>query len=294
MRGPPPALILLVGIAAGSCMDGTIKHLALTNSVLVVTLGRYLFGGAFSLIPWFHAGRPAITREMLKAHFWRGVVVASCSVGFFWGLTVLPLAEAVTLSFIYPLIVPFIARVMIGENIRPTSIFAALIGFAGVIVATQGAPSAEASPLHAWGVAAVLYSTVMFSVAMVMMRDRAQRDGPIIVGLLSSLMPGLLLVIPTIIFATPPNLGDWWGFVLMGAFAAVFMYLIARAYAGAEAQQLAPIHYTELLWASLIGYLLFHETPRVQIYLGAALIVAACLYAAYEERKLTAKAKEAT
>ncbi|WP_395646518.1 DMT family transporter [Terricaulis sp.] len=293
MRGPPPALILLAGIAAGSCMDGTIKFLALSNSVLLVTLGRYLFGGVFSLIPWLHAGRPAITRDMLKAHFWRGVVVASCSVGFFWGLTVLPLAEAVTLSFIYPLIVPFIAKVMIGESIRPTSIVAALIGFAGVIVATQGAPSAETSPLHGYGVAAVLYSTVMFSVAMVMLRDRAQKDGPAIVGLLSSLMPGLLLVAPTLLFARPPDLNDWWGFLLMGGFAAVFMYLIARAYAGAEAQQLAPIHYTELLWASVIGYVVFHETPRVQIYAGALLIVAACLYVAYEERKLTAKAKEA-
>lgn len=277
MRAAPPALILLAGIAAGSCMDGTIKHLAQTNSVLLVTLGRYLFGGLFSLIPWVHAGRPAITRDMLKAHFWRGVVVASCSVGFFWGLTVLPLAEAVTLSFIYPLIVPFIARVMIGETIRASSIGAALIGFAGVIVATQGAPNADANPLHGWGVAAVLYSTIMFSVAMVMMRDRAQKDGPVIVGLLSSLMPGLILAAPAIALATPPNLDDWWGFLLMGAFAAVFMYLIARAYAGAEAQQLAPIHYTELLWASIIGYFVFQEAPRVQIYLGAGLIVAACL-----------------
>lgn len=291
MRGPPPALILLAGIAAGACMDGTIKHLAQTNSVLLVTLGRYLFGAAFSLIPWLHAGRPAITRDMLKAHFWRGVVVASCSVGFFWGLTVLPLAEAVTLSFIYPLIVPFIARVMIGESIRLSSIGAALIGFAGVVVATLGAPSADVSPMHGYGVAAVLYSTVMFSVAMVMMRDRAKKDGPIIVGLLSSLMPGLILVLPAITFSAPPNFGDWWGFVMMGAFAAVFMYLIARAYAGAEAQQLAPIHYTELLWASTIGYLVFHEVPRAQIYVGAGLIVAACLYAAYEERKLTMRSE---
>jgi drug/metabolite transporter (DMT)-like permease len=68
------------------------------------------------------------------------------------------------------------------------------------------------------------------------------------------------------------------------------MYLISHAYARAEAQQLAPIHYTELLWASLYGYLFFHETPRPQVLLGAGLIIAACLYTAYEERRLTAKA----
>jgi S-adenosylmethionine uptake transporter len=164
-----------------------------------------------------------------------------------------------------------------------------LIGFVGVIIAVRGAPSTEASPLHAYGVAAVLYSTVMFSVAMVMLRDRAKRDGPIIVGLLSSLMPGLILAVPAIALAPPPHWEQWWAFLLMGVFAAVFMYLIARAYAHAEAQQLAPIHYTELLWATLVGYVVFHEMPRVQIFLGAGLIVAACLYAAYEERRLTLK-----
>lgn len=297
MRATPlsPALILIAGIAAGSAMDGTIKHLAQTNNVLLVTFGRYMFGAMFSLLPWFHAGRPSITTAMWRAHLARGLVVASCSVGFFWGLTVLPLAEAVTLTFIYPLIVPFIAKAMIGEHVRASSIVAALIGFLGVLVAVQGAPSADASPVHTYGVVAVLFSTVMFSIAMVMLRDRAKKDGPAIVGLLSSLMPGLILAVPAIALSAPPNWSDWWGFLLMGVFAATFMYLIARAYAHAEAQQLAPIHYTELLWASLIGYIVFHELPRLQIYLGAGLIVAACLYVAYEERRLSlVKHREAT
>ena len=54
----------------------------------------------------------------------------------------------------------------------------------------------------------------------------------------------------------------------------------------ARAQQLAPVHYTELIYASLIGYLIFHETVRAEIYVGAILIVAACLWAAYDERRL--------
>jgi S-adenosylmethionine uptake transporter len=84
----------------------------------------------------------------------------------------------------------------------------------------------------------------------------------------------------------PPLWSDWPVFLLMGLFAASFMYLMAQAYAGAEAQQLAPIHYSEIIWAGLIGYLVFDETPRAQIYLGALLIVAAGLYAAYDEGRL--------
>jgi S-adenosylmethionine uptake transporter len=289
----PPAIILALAVMAGAGMDATIKHLAQSNHVLLVTFGRYVFGALFSAAIWMHAGRPVINAEMWHAHGLRGFVIAGCALTFFWALTVLPLAEAVTLSFIYPLIVPFVARLLLGERIRASSIIAAGIGFAGVLVAMQGAPAEELSPQHDLGVAAVLASAGLFSLAMVLLRARAQTDGAPIVGLMTSVVPGVILAGPAIVFSAPPNVSDWPGFVLMGALAAAFMYLMARAYAAAEAQQLAPIHYTELVWASMIGYIVFNETSRVQIYMGAGLIIAACLYTAYEERRLSAlSAKE--
>jgi S-adenosylmethionine uptake transporter len=283
----PPALVLTLAIIAGASMDATIKHLAQTNHVLLVTFGRYLFGSVFSLMIWARAGRPVITREMWRAHGVRGFVIAACAVTFFWALSVLPLAEAVTLSFIYPLLAPFVAWVILKERVRPSSVICALVGFAGVIVAMQGAPSEAQSPQHDLGVIAVLVSAGFFSIAMVLLRERSQKDGAVIVSLMTSVVPGLILFAPTLAFATPPLLSDWWFFLQLGALAAVFMYLMAQAYARAQAQQLAPIHYTELIYASVIGFVIFHETPRVEIYAGAVLIVAACLWAAYDERRLS-------
>lgn len=293
-RTLPPALVLVLAIMAGASMDATIKWLAQTNHVLLVTLGRYVFGTLFSLVIWMHARRPAITAEMWRAHGVRGFVIAGTATTFFWALTVLPLAEAVTLSFIYPLIVPFVARLMLGEPLRATSIACAGVGFGGVLLAMQGAPSAEDSPQHGLGVAAVLVSAVLFSVAMVLLRDRAQRDGAPIVGLMTSVIPAIIVAGPAVAFAPPPEWSTWPAFVLMGALAAVFMYLMAKAYARAEAQQLAPIHYTELIWASVIGYVVFHETPRPQIFVGAAVIIGACLFAAYDERRIALKPRDAT
>jgi S-adenosylmethionine uptake transporter len=290
-RALPPALVLTLAIIAGASMDATIKFLAESNHVLLVAFGRYLFGAVFSFLIYWRAGRPAISAEMWRAHGVRGFVIATCAVTFFWALSVLPLAEAVTLSFIYPLLAPFVAAIVLKERIRTSSVICALIGFAGVIVAMQGAPSEAESPQHDLGVIAVLVSAFFFSIAMVLLRERAQKDGAPIVGLMTSFFPGVILVIPTIIFATPPVAETWPFFLLMGALAAVFMYLMARAYARAEAQQLAPIHYTELIWASAIGYLIFQEVPRAEIYMGAALIVAACLWAAYDERRIAAKLK---
>lgn len=289
----PPALVLLTGIAFGAGMDATIKYLCQTNNVALVTTGRYFFGALFSLIPWFHAGRPPITREIFIAHLPRGLVVSISGVAFFWGLTVLPLAEAVTVSFIYPLLVPFVAHAMIGEHVRASSIIAALIGFVGVLVAMIGAPSVAVLPLHAWGVASVLFSAITFCVGMVLLRDRAKKDGPVIVGMLSSLTPGFFIAIPAIALSAPPHWEQWPAFALLGALAAVFMYLLSRAYAHAETQQLAPIHYTELLWATLMGFIIFHETPRISIFFGAGLIIAACLYATYGDRRIAAKPEPA-
>lgn len=286
MSTASPVLMLVAAIAAGSAMDATIKYLTQTNHVLTVVLGRYVLGALFSAGIWLHAGRPALSAEMWRAHTLRGLLISGMAVLFFWALTVLPLVEAVTLSFIYPLIVPFMARVMLGEQLRISSLIGAAIGFAGVVVAAQGAPSAEEAPLHFWGVAAVLASAVLFAVCMVLLRARAARDGAAIVGLMTSVIPALVLAGPAIAFATPPKPADWPGFLLMGGFAAGFLYLMARAYAGAEAQLLAPIHYTELLWASLFGFLIFQEMPREQVFIGAALIVAASLYATYDERRL--------
>ncbi|ANP46523.1 DMT family transporter [Candidatus Viadribacter manganicus] len=289
----PPALVLTLAIIAGASMDATIKHLLQSNHVLLVSFGRYLFGAFFSLLIWWRAGKPVITKEMWRAHGLRGFVIAICAVTFFWSLKVLPLAEAVTLSFIYPLLAPFVAFVLLKERIRVSSVICALVGFGGVILAMQGAPSEAESPMHDVGVIAAILAATFFSIAMVLLRERSQKDGPVIVSLMTSVVPGIILLAPTMVFATPPNLDNWWFFLQLGALAAVFMYLMAQAYARAEAQQLAPIHYTELIYASLIGFFLFHEVPRPEIYMGAALIIAACLWAAYDERRLSLKPKPA-
>jgi S-adenosylmethionine uptake transporter len=290
MRAFPPLLIMLAAIATGATMDATIKYLAQTNPVLIVALARYVFAAAISFGVWWHAGKPTITAVMWRGHALRGVIIAFSAVTFFWSLTVLPLAEAVTISFIYPLIAPFVARAIVGEHVRPSAVIAAVIGFTGVLIAALGTPSTEANDQHALGLIAVLFYALTFAVSMVLMRARALADGPIIVSLMASFIPGLIVAAPAITLSPPPHVADWPIFVFLGVIAALFMYLISHAYARAEAQQLAPIHYTELLWASVYGFVLFHETPRPQLFLGAALIIAACLYAAYQDRKLTAKA----
>lgn len=270
------------GIALLSGMDGVIKHLAQTNDVLVVTLGRYLFGALFALIIWLRAGRPVLTREMWKAHTARGVVTAISTTLFFWSLSVLPLAEVIVITFIAPLLAPFMARVLLNEHLRARSLIAGAIGFAGVLIAASGGDHQAADNQRAAGVAAAIGAALTYALSITLLRARAGKDGAVAIGVLSSVIPGALVALPAIAVGDMPPVGDLADFLALGLLAAAGMYLLARAYANAEAQVLAPVEFTALIWAALIGLLFFGETPGPHVLVGAVLIIAACLWGAQE------------
>ena len=268
------------GIAVLCAMDGVIKHLVATNDSLVVTLGRYIFGAGFAMLIWLRSGRPTLTREMWKAHAARGVVIAISASLFFWCLSVLPLAELITICFLAPLLVPFMARAVLGEKIRPRSIIAGAAGFAGVLVAAAGGDNFSPDNQRLLGIAGALVSAVTYALSVTLLRGRAGKDGPVAIGVLASVIPGAIVALPTIVTGELPPAGDIPDFLLLGALAAGGMYLLARAYGGAEAQVLAPLEYTALIWAALIGLLFFGEVPRPQVWAGAVIVIAACLWGA--------------
>lgn len=272
------------GVALLCFMDGVIKHLVATNDLLVVVFGRYLFAALFAGLLWVHAKRPVIGADAWRAHAVRGCVIAVSALTFFWSLSALPLVEVIVISFVAPLMIPFVARFMIGERIRARNVVAGLAGFSGVVVASFGAPAEAPGDMRTMGIAAVLAAAVTYAVSMTMLRGRAERDGPEIVGLLAAIIPGAILAGPTIATGNLPASGDLPAFVILGLFAAAGMYCLTKAYAAAEAQVLAPIEYTALIWAALLGWFLFAEPVRPQIWAGACVIIAACLWGAREEK----------
>ena len=129
------------GIAALCALDATVKELTRSYTVAYAVLGRYVFGTAFALAVWWCQGRPVLTRAMLPAHLTRGILIAVTAFLFFYSLTQLGMAEAITLSFISPLLIPPLAHLLLGERMRGPVVLATLLGFAGVLFTVQGAPS---------------------------------------------------------------------------------------------------------------------------------------------------------
>lgn len=284
----PPLLLGAMGIALLCVMDALIKHASVALAVPVVVCARYAFGLPFALVVWGARGAKPFGRAMLRFHAMRGVVIAVAATGFFYGLTLLPLAEAVTISFIAPLVIPFIAWALLGERPRRASLAAGAIGFVGVLVAASGGEAAPPGGDRALGIAATLGSALVFALAIVLLRARASTDGPARVNVLGSAFPLLATLPLAVASGDAPAPADLPALVAIGFLGTAGMSFYASAYARAQAQLLAPLEYTALAWAALIGWFAFAERPAPTLFLGAAIIIAATFVAGWDERRARA------
>ena len=279
MSRPTALAQCAAGIGTLCLMDAIVKHLAVNTPIPVIALGRYTTGTILALLVWQWQGRPALTRAMLPLHLLRGVLIAAMAFAFYWSLKTLPLAEAITLSFIAPLLMPPMASLMLGERMQPRLVAAGALGFAGVLITVQGAPRFDGDRLEALG--AVLFAAVAYAAASVLLRARAAQDGATIVTLMSAAVP-MLVLSPIAIGAALPGLPVIGWLVMMGLVGNIGVQLISRAYARIEAQVLAVMEFSALPWAALYGWIFFAEPVRPQIWAGAVVILAACIWAGRE------------
>jgi S-adenosylmethionine uptake transporter len=262
------------GIGALCAMDAVVKALSLTYAVQFVTLMRFATGTAIAAAVWLGAGRPAIHRAMLPPHLLRGALLAAMALAFFWAITRLPLAEALTIALVAPLMVPPLARLFLGEPMHARAVMAGLIGFGGALVAAQGAPSTQQD--HLLAIVAVLFTAFAYALSVIVLRARAATDGTVRITLLAALVPAILLS-PLASTGTVPPVADWGWFALVGLLGNLGVQLLARAYVHLEAQTSATLEFSGLPWAALMGWLFFNEAVRPQVWLGAAIIMVAIL-----------------
>lgn len=291
---PRPVLECLAGIALLSIMDALIKALVATLPVLEVTFLRYVVGSV-AMIAVVSVAQPGWPRpDTVKANALRAVLVVITATSFFYSLGILPLAEALILSFMSPLFTALLAALLLGERLGMRILVAIATGFGGVLVILVGsygllreadrAASGAIHPQALWGVAAVLVSALGYSASNVLLRARAQRDPLLIIVLIQNVVPGLILLVPALFVWRMPDGREAALLVLVGALGVSGHLFLARAYASAEAIRLAPLDYTALLWAVVIGFFAFAEVPTLWAALGAVLIAAGVLHGSRARR----------
>ncbi|MEA3039886.1 MAG: S-adenosylmethionine uptake transporter [Sphingomonadales bacterium] len=275
-----PFAVAALGIALFSTMDALMKGLSLAigpyNALLWRTMAGALLGGAV----FFGRGSRWPTGGTLRVHLLRGTLSSVMAVLFFWGLARVPMAQAIALAFIAPLIALYLAALFLKEKIQLRAILASLLGFAGVIAILAGQIDAHLGPEALRGSIAILLSACLYAGNIVLMRRQAQLAGPVEVAFFMS------AIMSTCFLVAAPWLAEWPGRAYFPALisAALLAFgslmLLAWAYARAEAQHLAPVEYTGFVWAAFFGWTVFAEPVRPFTLAGAAMIVAACWVAA--------------
>ncbi len=280
-----PILIAVIAIAMGSGIDAMVKAIAPNAGLHHLLAWRFLFGGLLALSVFRAQKRPMPSLSSIRFHTMRGMVQLGCAVTFFFALMHLPLAVATIIGFTAALMVPFVARALLGEQITATALIATLIGFAGAALAVTGRPhNGAASELFELGVVSCFLAAFLYALGLVLLRMRATHEDATTIAMFTNVVPAVLLLPVTIgVFGTP----DWsdipW-FLMFGVLGFATWYLMTLAYARAPAQRLAPLEYTALVWSGLFGSVFFAEYPGWQTWVGAVIIIGACLIVAFEER----------
>jgi len=273
--------VALLAVAALSIMDAAMKHLVLAIGIIAVSVWRSALNLAIAGTLYLPHRLPWPSRSTLKLHLARGVLVTGLAFLFFWGIGQIPLAQAIALTFIGPLIALLLAAVFLKEQIGPRSIVGSIAAFGGVIVIVLGQARAQVGPQVFLGSAAILGSAILYAVNLVIMRPQAQAAKPLEINFFQTVtvMVIWLVALP---FVGLPELPGWqWPWIIVAALLSTSGTLLyGWAYARGEASYLAVTEYSAFLWASALGWVIFSERVSLHTLAGAALIVGGCLVGA--------------
>ncbi len=259
-----------------AAMDALVKHLTVVHPVALVTFGRFAAGSLIAVAVWLAQGRTAITLAMWPAHIVRGMLITLSGLTFFYALQQLGLAETLTIAFVAPLLIPLLARAVLGERLRRQAVLGGLLGFAGVAVAVSGEAVAASGSNRTLAVAAALFSAVAYAGSAIVLRARAGKDNATSITLLGSLVPMVLLLPVGIEGAASVRVDALPWFLALGLVGNIGIQMLARAYARLESQVSAVMEFIGLPFAALFGWLFFAEIPAPVVWIGAAIIFLAC------------------
>ena len=272
--------IAAAGIGLFSIMDAFMKSLTLTLGVYNALVWRTglstLVGGAL----WAAGGRRRPGGRAMRLHLIRGALTAAMALLFFWGLARVPMAQAIALAYVAPLLALLLGAVLLGERVGARAIVWSLVALGGVGVILLGQARAAAAPAALPGALAVLASALLYAVNLIVARLQSQAAGPREIAFFqSAIVTGLLLLAAPWLLAVPP-IATWWQIGAAALLATGSLLLLGLAYAHGETGYLATTEYTSFLYAAALGWLVFGERVTAWTLAGAAIIVVACVMAA--------------
>jgi drug/metabolite transporter (DMT)-like permease len=265
-------------------MAGALK-LAADRGVSTIELIFYrnLFSAPVILL-WlaFGPGFGAVRTKRPGAHLTRAGIGLVSMVFNFQALVMLPLAEATTIGFAAPLFATILSALLLSEPVGRHRWAAVAIGFAGVIVVMQ--PGSASLPPD--GLAVAILAALGVSAVVITIRQIGATEHPATTVFWFNTISLAVLAVPMPFVATahPPEV--WVILAVMGITGGLMQILMTSSLSYAPVSVLAPFDYFQLLWATIIGWLLWSRSPSPATLAGGLLIAASGIYTGYREHRL--------
>ena len=278
------ALFMLAGMFVFSAVDAQAKYLTSHLPALQIVWTRQigLVLGVLMLIAWH--GRTILRTGFPMLQIGRGAAAALSATFFITGLNFVALADAVSVTFVAPLVVTMLAALLLGERVGLHRWAATVIGFLGTLIVIR--PGMES--FHP-GLLLPLLAAILFAIRQVISRHIGSRDRTETTLAYTALTAFLMLsVVQPFIWQPIGSLKLIAIITSMSLMAALGEFLVIRALEIGQAVFVSPLHYTIIIWASLYGYLIFGQFPDIWTWAGSFVIMASGLYVFHRERKRAA------
>lgn len=285
MRG---ILLLLAATLFFSISDVLAKVLGERVPVIEIGWIRYLTFFVMILGVGAREGRVRLRVNLPWAQFVRGVMMVVSALFFIFSLRFLPIADAAAVGFVSPLLITALSVPMLGEVVGLRRWSAIGVGFVGVLVVIR--PGTGTFQPAAF---LVLASSLAWAVATILTRRIAGRDDAAATMMWAAMVGLVTLSIAIPFVYVAPSGQDVMLNVVLGIVATIGQYWMILAYRNASASLLAPFNYTQLIWSTASGWLVFGTLPDELTLLGAGIITASGLYTLHRER-LRARERAAT
>ena len=260
-------------------MDGFAKYLSSDLPVLQITWARYFFTVAFTLpIMFFFFRKNLVWTDKPKLQLIRGLILLTANVCFFYSISIISLAKALTLAFIAPLIVTAFSPIFLGEKVGFRRWSAVIIGFIGsMVVIRPGFVEINLASLAALG------TGVMYGFYLIITRKLSSSDNPLLTLLLTGVVGAIIISFVMPFVWIKPTLNQWSMMAAIGIFACVGHLFIILSLKYADASKLAPFSYFEIVTNIIIGYYFFSDFPDKWTFLGLFIITLSGIYISRRE-----------
>ena len=260
-------------------MDGMAKHLSTEIHFLEVVWGRYFFMVVISVpITFIFFKKHLLWPKNINIQLARSIFLFLSTILFFYAISVLSLAEALTLAFISPLIVTLLSAILLKEQVGYRRWTAVIIGFIGAIIVIR--PGFNEISLATF---AGLGTGIAYAFYVITTRKLSSIDSPLLTLIFTGLSGVIIISIIVPFVWITPNYTQWLFLIGLAAVGTLGHFFLILSLNFAEASKLAPFAYFEIVTNIIIGYYFFGDLPDRWIWLGLIIIVSSGVYITIRE-----------